>query len=90
MPVSEFIPRAVKASWGFLCNQRADGSLWAGMGYECPLEDQFDEDMVSDIRSAIQRTRGNRNGRFWINLKSRMVTMAVGESSENEYDSAVF
>jgi hypothetical protein len=90
MPVSEFIPRAVKASWGFPCNQKADGSLWAGKGYECPLEDQFEEDMVSDIRNAIQRTRGSRNGRFWINLKSRVVTMAVGESSDNEYDSAVF
>lgn len=90
MPVSEFIPRAVKASWGFPCNQKADGSLWAGKGYECQLEDQLGQRTVADIRKAIERTRGSRNGRIWINLKSRSVTMAVGESSDNDYDSALF
>jgi hypothetical protein len=90
MPVADFIPRAVKAAWGFPCNQKADGSLWAGKGYECPLEDQVGERMAADIRKAIEMTRGGRNGRFWINLKSRTVTMAVGSSADNEYDSAVF
>jgi hypothetical protein len=90
MPVSEFIPRAVKASWGFACNQKADGSLWAGKGFECTLEDQLGEDTVGEIRTAIENTRGGRNGRFWINLKLRTVTMAVRESADNEYDSALF
>lgn len=89
MPV-DFIPRAVKASWGFPCNQKSDGSLWAGKGFECPLEEQFEEAMVADILSAIERTRGSRYGRFWINLRSRTVTMAVGASADNEYSSAVF
>ena len=85
-----FIPRAEKASWGFACNQRSDGSLWAGKGFECPLEDQLDEEMVEGLRKAIKKTRGARNGRFWINLNSRTVTMAVGESADNKYASAVF
>jgi hypothetical protein len=46
--------------------------------------------MAADIRQAIEKVRGGRNGRFWINLKSRTVTMAVGESADNEYDSAIF
>ena len=90
MAVSDFIPRAVKASWGFPCNQKADGSLWAGKGWECPLADQLGERTAADIRKAIERTRGGRNGRIWVNLKRRAVTMAVGESSDNEYDLALF
>jgi hypothetical protein len=89
MPV-DFIPRAVKASWGFACNQKSDGSLWAGKGFECPLEDQVGEVIAADILSAIEKTRGSRYGRFWINLKSRTVTMAVRASADNEYDSAVY
>jgi hypothetical protein len=46
--------------------------------------------MAADILSAIEKTRGSRYGRFWINLKSRTVTMAVGASADNEYDSAVY
>jgi hypothetical protein len=80
-----FISRQVKASWGFSCNQKADGDLWAGKGYEKRLSGQFGKKADSEILAAITAGRGDRNGRFWIDLETRTITMMVGEASENKY-----
>jgi hypothetical protein len=80
-----FIERSVKAGWGIPCNQRADGSLWVGKGYECPLGEQLDDEIEEAVREALETGRGDRNGRFWVNLKKRIVTMQVGASYENRH-----
>ena len=85
-----FITRSEKASWRIPCNQNADGELWVGKGYEKRLEGQLGEDLAKEVARALRRTRGGRNGRFWIDLETRTVTMAVGESAENTYDNARF
>jgi hypothetical protein len=85
-----YIPRQEKASWGIPCNQSADGILWVGKGYQTTLESQFGSRVAADIRQAVGALRGDRCGRLWVNLATRRVTMAVGESAENEYDSSSF
>jgi hypothetical protein len=90
MSVTEYVPRAEKAGWGFPCNQKVDGSLWAGKGFECPLEEQFEDEVVAAILQALEDTRGNRGGRFWVNLKTRTVTMMVGDGLSNKQKKARF
>lgn len=85
-----FVPRKEKASWGLPCNQSADGNLWAGKGYEKSLAGQFGMRTAQEIRRALAGIRGDRCGRFWIDFESRKITMAVGESAMNEYESASF
>ncbi|HEV2548664.1 MAG TPA: hypothetical protein VGU20_15090 [Stellaceae bacterium] len=84
MATGVFISRQVKASWGLPCNQSADGSLWAGKGYEKGLEGQFGHSVAQAVRQALARVRGDRCGRFWIDLEERTVTMMVGDSVDNE------
>jgi hypothetical protein len=86
----EFYNRSEKAQWGFPCNQRSDGSLWAGKGYQCSLAGQFGADIANDISEALAEGRGNRNGRFWVNLATRKVTMYVGASEDNDVDRVSF
>ena len=78
-----FITRSEKASWGIPCNQRADGDLFVGKGYKTSLADQIGAKEASAIKACLENHRGNRNGRFWVNLKAKTVTMMIGESSEN-------
>jgi hypothetical protein len=85
-----FVARKVKASWGFPCNQNTDGHLWAGKGYEKRLSGQFGKKAESDILAAITAARGNRYGRFWVDMEARTVTMAVGDSADNKYEQAEF
>jgi hypothetical protein len=80
-----FISRQVKASWGLPCNQNTDGDLWAGKGYEKRLAGQFGKKAESEILAAITAGRGNRYGRFWVDLEARTVTMMVGEAADNKY-----
>ncbi len=63
-----FFGRSEKAGWGIPCNQRSDGSLWVGKGYECELGEQFGHEIEEAVREALEVGRGNRNGRFWVNL----------------------
>jgi hypothetical protein len=42
------------------------------------------------VRQALKKGRGDRNGRFWIDLEEREVTMAIGESADNKYKTASF
>ena len=78
-----FYPRSTKAQWGFACNQSADGRLWAGKGYECPLEDQLGFETAEALQESLEQTRGDLTGHFWVNLAKRTVTMQVRESFEN-------
>jgi hypothetical protein len=80
-----FIERSQKAAWGIPCNQRANGSLWVGKGYECELGEQLGSDIEARVQEALEAGRGDRNGRFWVNLKKQLVTMQVGESYENKH-----
>ena len=47
-----FIERSEKAAWGIPCNQRSDGSLWVGKGYECELGEQLDSEREEAIQEA--------------------------------------
>lgn len=85
-----FIEQSEKAGWGIPCNQRADGSLWVGKGFECGLGDQLGSETEETIREALEVGRGNRTGRFWVNLKKRIVTMQVGASHENIHHAESF
>jgi hypothetical protein len=87
---SVFIPRSEKATWGIPCNQRADGSLWVGKGYECGFAEQLGDETEQAVCEALEAGRGTRNGRFWVNLKRRTVTMQVGASYENRQDTELF
>jgi hypothetical protein len=87
---AKFFSRRTKAQWGFACNQSADGRLWAGKGYECSLADQLGSDVAEAIAQALEETRGNRNGRFWINHAERVVTLQVGAPHANDVAEASF
>ena len=80
-----FISRRVKASWGLGCNQDVQGHLWAGKGYQLTLDSQVGQPAALAIATALSVGRGTRNGRFWIDMGGRIVTMMIGESAENKY-----
>ena len=90
MPAGVFISRHVKASWGLPCNQKSYGTLWAGKGFEKTLSGQFGQAVANAVLHALRRERGERNGRFWIDLEEREVTMMVEEASDNEYKTVKF
>jgi hypothetical protein len=46
--------------------------------------------VVAAILQALEDTRGNRGGRFWVNLKTRTVTMMVGDGLSNKQKKARF
>jgi hypothetical protein len=79
-----------RLSGGSLATKKHDGSLWAGKGYECSLAEQVGEEYAQAIARTLENTRGNRCGRFWINLAKRIVTMQVGAAYENEVEEAQF
>ncbi len=87
---TQFYSRSAKAAWGFACNQSADGRLWAGKGYERPLASELGTDTAEAIQLALEKRRGDRSGRFWVNLAERIVTMQVGPSYENEVRQAQY
>jgi hypothetical protein len=86
---TQFFARSEKAQWGFACNQSADGRLWAGKGYACPLAGQFPDDAEA-VRQALEQTRGDRNGHFWVNFETRIVTIQIGASYENTVEQTAF
>ena len=85
-----FISRDEKSSWGIPCNQKSDGELFVGKGYRAPLADQLSGAVAARIARCLTDTRGDRNGRFWVDLEKEVVTMAYGESSANTYKKAKF
>lgn len=85
-----YIERQEKAAWGIPCNQSADGELWTGKGFQITFESQFGKVIAKEVLAALNATRGARNGRFWINLDTRVAVMAYGESANNEYRDAKF
>ncbi len=42
------------------------------------------------IAKAIESKRGDRCGRFWVDLEAKVVTMAVGDSADNLYEKVRF
>jgi hypothetical protein len=46
--------------------------------------------MSARIARCLADTRGDRTGRFWVNLETEVVTMAYGESADNTYRSSNF
>lgn len=87
---TQYFARSEKAQWGFARNQKADGSLWAGKGYECRLAEQFGRYTAGVVARALRECRGDRMGRFWINLAKKTVTMQVGASDDNDVDQTDF
>ncbi|HEV8573477.1 MAG TPA: hypothetical protein VGR43_02095 [Dehalococcoidia bacterium] len=85
-----FIPRREKAAWGIPCNQNADGDVFVGKGYEKSVASQFGVEIERAVKRALQRGRGDRNGRFWVDLETRQIKMAVRESADNEYGPVSF
>ena len=79
-----FVSRQVKSSWGVPCNQRSDGELFVGKGYGTSFGSQFRKE-TTDVAKCLQANRGDRNGRFWVDVAQKTVTMAVGESADNKY-----
>lgn len=90
MAMGVFFPRDVKNSWGIPCNQNAQGELFVGKGMECRFESQFPPDLAERVQRCLASNRGDRNGRFWMNLETAVITMQVGDSSENETLPATF
>jgi hypothetical protein len=80
-----FISRHEKSTWGIPCNQNSEGKLFVGKGYGTPFETQFAEELAGRVKRCLATNRNGRNGRFWLNIEKKTVTMAVGESSENKY-----
>ena len=85
-----FISRDEKASWGIPCNEKSDGTLWAGKGYRKSLSGQLGRAIADAVRHALRRERGERHGRFWTDVEERKVTMAIGESADNKYKTVAF
>jgi hypothetical protein len=86
----EYISRAEKASYGLPCNEKSDGTLWAGKGYEKSLHGQLGEKIADAVRQALLAKRGERRGRFWVDVEERKVTMMIGESVENKNVTVTF
>jgi len=84
-----FISRQEKSAWGIPCNQRSDGQLFVGKGYGTTFASQLPE-IAPRIARCLVENRGDRNGRFWVNKAKGTITMAVGESSENTYETRPF
>jgi hypothetical protein len=42
------------------------------------------DELVADISKGLDEHRGNRVGRFWGNLKTRAITMMVGDGASNK------
>jgi hypothetical protein len=85
-----FIERNVKAGWGVPCNQGADSRLWVGKGKVERFGEQFDSEDEDAVLEALERGRGNRNGHFWVNFRTRTVTMQVGAPYENTHHAESF
>jgi len=90
MAVGTFFPRNVKNAWGIACNQNAQGELYVGKGMECRFDSQFSLELAERVQSCLAANRGDRNGRFWMNLETSVVTMQVGDSASNETLAAPF
>jgi len=85
-----FFERSEKAAMGIPCNQKSDGSLWVGKGYKCPLAEQLGAEIERAVRKALERGRGDRNGRFFVNIAKRTVTMYFGASYDNDVKTETF
>ncbi len=81
--MATYHPRQVKAEWGIPCNQDANGDLWTGKGYKKTLASQLSAAEAAAIKRAIDRGRGDRCGRFWVDREKKIVTMMVGASEDN-------
>jgi hypothetical protein len=65
--------------WGWACERREDGSLWAGFRFGALLGELLgDEAQVAPLASAVQRYAPNPAARWWFHPGRRRVTVAVG------------
>ena len=85
-----FFPRQVKSSWGIPANQNSEGKLFVGKGWGTAFSTQFSQETTSRVTKCLTKNRGDRNGRFWVNLKEETVTMMVGDSADNQILEAKF
>jgi hypothetical protein len=83
-----FHSRETKAEWGIPCNQNTAGELWVGKGYKKTYAGQFSATEAVAVRQAIERVRSSRYGRFWVDREKKKITMMVGKSEDNTYDTA--
>jgi len=79
-----FFSRQVKSSWGIPANQNAEGELFVGKGWGTPFNTQFSQEITGRVTRCLKKNRGDRNGRFWVNLGKETVTMMVGDSADNQ------
>jgi hypothetical protein len=84
MATAVFIQRAEKASWGIPCNQNAQGEIFVGKGMTCPFGTQFSPEITARVLRCLANNRGDRNGRFWMNIETSTITMQIGDSASNE------
>lgn len=84
MATVTYIPRNEKAAWGIPCNQNAQGELFVGKGMTCPFASQFSADITTRVATCLTGNRADRNGRFWINLKTSTITMQIGDGADNQ------
>ncbi|MEK6285785.1 MAG: hypothetical protein AABO57_08595 [Acidobacteriota bacterium] len=87
---TDFISRQEKSSWGIPANQNADGELFVGKGWGTSFASQFPTDITTRVTRCLATNRGDRNGRFWINLKTETITMMIGDGADNETLAAKF
>ena len=85
-----YFSRQVKSSWGVPANQNASGELFVGKGWGTPFASQFPQEITNRVLRCLTKNRGDRNGRFWVNLKTETVTMMIGDAADNEIQDAKF
>jgi hypothetical protein len=85
-----FHSRDTKAEWGIPCNQNTAAELWVGKGYKKTYASQFSMSEALAVAKAIEKVRGNRYGRFWVDREKKLITMMVGSSDANTYDKATY
>lgn len=90
MATPAYIPRDEKASWGIPCNQNAQAELFVGKGMTCSFVSQFLPEITARVAKCLAKNRGDRNGRFWMNLETATITMQVGDGADNQTLQAQF
>lgn len=61
-----------------------------GKGWGAPFASQFPPAITRRVERCLAENRGDRNGRFFINLDTETITMYVGDGADNEILQAEF
>jgi len=80
------LPEGGEGGVGIPCNQSNDSGLWVGKGCKRSLAGQLGQVIATAVQRVLTGGRGDRRGRFWVDLETKTVTMMVGDSNDNEVD----